>query len=349
MKKFLYILILAPLLSCVHRPLEEIFIEDASIPVRIDWRLSFLDPSSDRENLYNSSLWLYSMDGTPFEGKSYKEYSFDSPVGGFIEAPMGKYRVIVLNNAITNFTQNVSFRGVENYNTFEYYARKNGDNTISESDILAVWRTSDFEITPDMVIATHNPSTLSADRLERAQEGLKQLSDIQPIRLTSIVNVKVHAKNIENVKSTKGVLTGMAQSVKLWDGSSSTPSDYQFFFEERVVTDKLLKTGYVYSSFNTINPSIYPDALHYLSFRFMLTSKDESGNDYYPAVSDSPFKYDVSNEILDLSQTLPRTITIDVGSDGSKPIIVLPEVDPGGFNPGIGDWGDEEDIELKPV
>ena len=351
MIRFITLFMLFSTLSCIRRPLEEGFIQSALIPVKFDWTYSYLNPDIDQENLYNASVWLYAHSGTPFSGKSYMEYSLATSKGGEIEVPVGVYRVLAFNNSIRSFSSNCGFRGVDNYETFEYFVhpatRVDGSKSVSEPDLLAVWRSDYFEVTADMISISRNIDTeIAEESRSKAEIGLNQLLNIAPTRLTCNVSVSVYAAKINHSKSATGLLRGMAQSVKLWSEERFNYSSYLFPFEKRDIRRSDIFFGNVSANFRSMGPVQEDDSRSSLDVRFELTAEDDDGNTHYPALGILPFSFDVTDQVESSTPTTLWTVVIEIGDDEDDPDITLPNVNPGGFSPGVGDWGTEEDIEI---
>ena len=351
MIRFLVILLLMSTISCSRRPLEETFLHSALIPVKFDWTYSYLNPDIDNENLYNASVWLYSKSGTPFAGKSYMEFSLPTSSGGEIEVPIGVYRVLAFNNSIRSFSSNCGFRGTDNYDTFEYYlhtsTREDGSEGVLEPDLLCVWRSEYFEVTADMVsLSRSSESLITEDRRSAARAGLNQLEDISPVRLTCNVDISVYANRINNSKSAIGIINGMSQSINLWSGKRGNFSSHFFNFESREITKVEDFFGNVRANFRSLGPVSSSTDRYTLDVRFELTSKDEFGNRHYPSLSSIPLSFDLTEQVTASVPSSLWTVVLSIGETPLHPSITLPDVDPGGFSPGVGDWGDEEDIDI---
>ena len=348
-RSLLMVLLLPFLSSCERRPLEEISYDKALIPITIDWvTLAHLDPDSDRENLYRASVWFFSKDGTVFNnGKTYQEIRFNDPRGGTVELPVGHYSVLILNNAIDEFNNNVGFRGTDSYSTFEYYL-KSADatmdmttNPVQEPDILAVWRIFEYEVTPSMVKVSRSLDApiSDADR-SKAEEDLKKLLNLQPERLTHTLHAQAYVRFLKSSgKPASATLTGMAHSVNLSTGEvSTTPSSFTFEMNNRQYDDPAHpKHGKIEAYVETLG--MLPDATsrYRLTLRFTLTGQYE-GSTTYPSPSSAPFSFDVTKQ-LNTQPAPDADYCIHLGSDSG---IELPELVPGGFSPDIDDWGDED-------
>ena len=341
-------LLLLLLVSCERRPLEEASYDKALIPISIDWvTKSHLDPDSDRENLYRASVWFYSKDGPVFNGSSYKEFRFNDPKGGTVELPVGHYSVLIFNNAIDEFSSNVGFRGTDSFSTFEYYLKPADatmdmtTNPVLEPDILAVWRVFEYEVTPGMVkVSRSMTSPITDEDRKQAEADLKKLLNLQPERLTKTLHAQAYVRFLKSSgKPASATLTGMAHSVNLSTGeiTSTTPSSFSFEMNNRQYDADHPKHGRIEAYVETLG--MLPDAssTYRMTLRFTLSGQYE-GSVTYPSPSSPPFSFDVTKQLR--TQPAPDAdYCIHLGSDSG---IELPELTPGGFDPDIDDWGDED-------
>lgn len=347
MKKLMLLLLLLLAFSCVRRDLEEVFYDTAKIPVSIDWSATELDPDTDKENLYRASVYLFANSGTPFDGASYKEYKLSSATYDDIAVPMGEYSVVIFNNSTSEFSRNVDFRGLDSYDDFEYYALD--DNTRSsdgsyklEPDILGAWRTDDFTVTSEMVLESRGYSVVTT----KTKDDLEQLLGVVPERLTHTVTVRVYAINISSATSAVGSLIGVAHTVKLASGTKSTDgSSLYFTSQSRSYDSGSTSDGYLEAVFETIGLINDEDGEYYLEVRFILTEEYDYSL-YYPALSQEAYRFNVTDQILEQQDQIH--ILLEVGFDGDGDgTIELPKLNiSGGFQPDIGDWGDEEQLEI---
>ena len=343
-------LLLLSLVGCERRPLEEESYDRAVIPVTIDWvTLAKLDPDKNKEDVYRASVWFFSKDGAVFDGKSYKEFRFSDPRSGEVTLPMGHYSIIIFNNSIDEFSDNVGFRGTDAYDTFEYYAKpatdsRAGMNPVLEPDILAAWRIADYEVTPEMVRETRGlSSTLTEEERAQAQSDLKKLLNLQPERLTYTVHAKAYISYLKSCsKPADAVLIGMAHSVKLASKEvSMTPSSFSFQMNNRKYDTANPKNGWIEAYFETLGMLAEP--IDYsLTLRFTLIGS-YNGSTSFPASSASPFTFDVTGQLRSHPSASDADYYIELNKDED---ITLPELIPGGFTPSIGDWGDDVDSDI---
>lgn len=340
------------LVSCERRPLEEETIDKAIIPITIDWvTLAHMDPDHDAENLYRASVWFFSKDGAVFNGKRYKEFRLDDPKGGTVELPIGHYSVLIFNNSIDEFSDNVGFRGTDQYDTFEYYAqpastlarnRAGLENPVKEPDLLAAWRRFEYEVTPQMVRESRSlTSPMSDAERKKAREDLRKLLGLQPERLTYTVHTSARLLYLKSLaRPAEAVLVGMAHSVKLASKEVSlTPSSFAFEMNNRKFDSSTSKHGRIEAYFRSLGMLASAGAVYELRLRFTLTQAYE-GSATYPPSTQEPFGFDVTSLLR--SQPAPHAdycVHLDAG-------IELPDLVSGSFDADVDDWGDEDNTEI---
>lgn len=366
MKRFVYALIamsLVVFVSCERRELEEEMVGTAKIPVVIDWTLTGLNPSTDKENLYRASVWVFTEDGSAIgsSGKSYKEFRLNSATKDYIELPTGRYSVLIFNNSVSEFSSNVAFRGTDKFDTFEYYAvehtnsryaKSSSETVVMTPDILAAWRMTGLEVTAGMVIVSRTLDyPITAQAQAQAVTDLKQLSGVQPELLTYTCNVSARVSELKSMRSASGVLTGMASSVMLATGqTSASQATHEFTMNgNRVYDADNAYDGVAHGvPFQTFGAVASTNAKYGIELLFVLNNLYE--NSYlYPTPPSSPFLFDVTRQVVQFSSQ--KTISLDIqiglsGSDGDN-IITLPRIiKEGGFSADIDGWGDDEQIDV---
>lgn len=360
MKRIYTIILLAlvaAISSCERRPLVDELHETALIPVSIDWSEALLDPDNDPNgDVYSASVWLFPQPDSRYQGKPL-EFKLNNPRGGEIEVPVGKYAVLVFNNTVMDFSENVGFRGTDKYETFEYYAlpdtrasrySKSGyDNLILEPDIIAAWNLDEFEVTPDMVTLTRSTSENSS---LAARQQVKALSNVTPHRLTYVVKSLVRVVGLNNAKAAQGAVTGFGSSVFLATGRvAPPPSTLVFNLNNRQWLNSEQTVGTIESApFNAFGPaSGDPSAACYHLTSFTLRGEWE-GSTTYPTPPAAPFTHYITNQI---NKNISLYINLNVGFEvkPGNPEIVLPDFSiqgDGGFGVGLEDWGEEVVIPL---
>ncbi len=371
-KTQLALVLLLILTCCERRELEVLVVETCTIPITIDWESKAkLQPGVDTENLYRASVWFFSKGGVAFDnGKRYKEIYLDNPTGGEVQLPVGRYSVLVFNNSVGSFSSNVGFRGIDRYDTFEYYvcsapgARAGEENPVLEPDILAVWSMDDYEVTRDMVVQKHQLDIpLTAAARAKAEEDLKRLLNLKPERLTYTVHTEACVHNLSSTRAAEARLSGMAHSVRLASREvADTPSSFSFRMKSASArTPGNSPHNTIEAHFSSLGLLDNPNSSYTAELIFFL-GKEYEGSTTYPTPPASPFRFDVEWQVLrsfnDENQSKEVDIRIRLGHclweydgdsvyPGDYPTIYLPDLaNPGGFMPDVGDWDEEEDIPI---
>lgn len=343
MKKILFLLTVTLCMgACCRRPLEDIFIEEALIPISIDWQIAGLDPS-DTENLYRASVWFFAKEGAPFAGKNYKEFRLDSPLYGEVSLPVGRYSVLLFNNSVSEFSDKVGFRGTENYDTFEYFVKadnrtRSSEPRFMEPDLLAAWRKDDYEVTEDMVMISHSLFAISEPRKERAEKDLKQLLMLQPERLTKQIHTIAHVKYLKSAVASQAKLTGISHSVRLASKKSADDvASFVFPLTNPVYDIVEPKDGTIEAMYNVLG---IDDGTKNYSLEMVFTlNKAYEGSRIYPTPPSSPFTFDVTPQLFPVTKRSHIDHTIRVGL--RVPYIILPDFTEGHFEPDVVPWEDE--------
>ena len=338
-------LLMVLFVSCERRPVDEDSYDRAKVPVTIDWvTLANLDPDKNKEDIYRASVWFFSKDGAVFDGKSYKEFRLSDPRSGEVTLPIGHYSIIIFNNSIDEFSDNVGFRGTDAYDTFEYYAKpatdsRAGANPVSEPELLAAWRIAEYEVTPEMVRESRGlSSALTEEERAQAQSDLKKLLNLQPERLTYTVHAKAYVSYLKSCNQpADAVLIGMAHSVKLASKEVSiTPSSFSFQMNNRKYDTANPKNGWIEAYFETLGMLAEPTDYR-LTLRFTLIGS-YNGSTSYPVSSASPFTFDVTGQLKTHPSSSDADYYIELKDSDN---VTLPELIPGSFTPSIDDWGDD--------
>lgn len=346
----LFLLLAVLLVGCERRPLEEETIDRAIIPITIDWvTLAKMDPVHDKDNLYRASVWFFCKDGAPFNGNRYKEFWFDDPRGGTVELPIGHYSVLIFNNSVDEFSDNVGFRGTDRFDTFEYYCQSvsvnpqnlglDGEDTlVLEPDLLAAWRSYEYEVTPGMVRVSRSLTDPMSDaERQQAEEDLKRLLNLKPERLTYSVHASARILYLKSLaRPADACLLGMAHSVRLASKEvSTTPSSFAFEMNNRKFDSSTSKHGSIEAYFRSLGMLANPLAQYGLTMRFTLTEAYE-GYTQFPSSQSQPLIFDVKELLLN-SPAPHADYCIHLTED-----IELPDFVTNGFEPDVDDWGDED-------
>ncbi|MDR2911014.1 MAG: DUF5119 domain-containing protein [Bacteroidales bacterium] len=350
--------------SCERRPLEE---EDfritALIPVRIDWSQSNIpvteaDPTGGA-HVHRVSLRFYPEDGSPVFENHLESNIFQ----GQLELPVGRYKVIVMNESVSDISyweDAITFSDANDYDRFAatinplsaaerterfpFYRPAVGENIIVEPLRLASWNLDDFEVTEDMVAVSRN---YRAATLTSTEEMLGALTHIVMRNLTYNVNVTAHVKNLTSVQAMHTAVSGLASKVYMASArTEQQPSTYLFLLNGRTwdanQTDGTTRKSFL--SFGRL-----PQEAATGTYRIALDILLVTGELY---TTSGPMLFDVTKQVKASSGT---DINLHIPEESESPDEPGYPNEPGyPDNPGsielpwiesgirVGDWDDEE-------
>lgn len=226
----LFALLLSFLSACDRRELT--YYEVSEITLAVDWSQSGLD---SEEGMYGATAVFY-----PIDGGEPSIFRMGDRTAETVRLTEGVYNVILFNRSFSDFS-NISFRGIDRYETLEAYIRKietrvdesthtETRTIIGSPDELAVATLEGFTVTEDML---GNYSKTSYGRTLRTDTG--NLADdlytlyLTPRELTREVVAVLHIKGLNNIRSAKCRLDGVSESVFLADGRFSEHTATQEF------------------------------------------------------------------------------------------------------------------------
>ena len=219
--------------SCDRRELT--YYEVSEITLTVDWSQARLD---EAEKEYGATAIFY-----PQDGGEPKVFRMGERTREVVRLPEGTYRIVLFNRSFDDFS-NLSFRGLDSYETLEAYARKvetrMDEATRTETRIivgspdgLAVATIEGFTVTEDM-LGNYSRTGYGRSWKSRALEESGGGEDVYalhftPKKLTREVIAKVHIKGLNNVRSATCRLDGVAESVFLANGEISSQAVTQEF------------------------------------------------------------------------------------------------------------------------
>lgn len=324
------------LCSCERRPLvdRQESVEYAAIRVEFDWTIASMNPTG-------MTAIFYPTDG----GKPVIHKTGDNP--SIVRLRPGTYRIVGFNYSFDEF-DGIRFRGIDRFETIEAYAAPLSDRTtragtrvtniVAHPDILATDYREEFQVTQEMVEQTN------------ITHGSVSQIKLTPLRVVAPGYVKIHLKGLNYIRSARGVITGLSQSVFLAARKPSpVPCTLAFAFANPTYYPGSKINGLVEGAFTTFGllPQEAPAAHYELLFSSVLTDKERT-----------PFEqtFDVTGAIrqeIDVNLNILLRLNVDLGvsntPDDNTPTIEVPEVEPeagGAFDVEVGDWGEEENVFL---
>jgi len=320
--------------SCDFRPL---YIEGET-PVEVlvvtDWTQLGADPEG-------SSIYFY-----PEGGGEPSAFRTNSVTRTIVKVPSGYYTVLVFN------------RTVDEYGTMKFDGMKSlaGAEAILEDKLFSWTGRSDtvgrtvYE--PEEIVVGRNDHFYVRTMDERMKESTKGDADayaaidsvsVKPRRMVYAGNVSVRVNGIQNVRSVRAYLTGMAGEAYLATRSAGDTLATHVLEDWKVERDETDYTkGYVKTGFSSFGlPEQYVGEPAPLNNRLVIQFRlvdDETVVGY---------TIDVGSEVQQVEKEL--VVNFVVEKDNAGKAIVLPDVKPSGsresgFDVQFKDWDDPIDI-----
>lgn len=219
--------------SCDRRELT--YYEVSEITLTADWSQAGLNKEEEQ---YGATAIFY-----PQDGSEPKVFPMGERTREVVRLPEGTYRIVLFNRSFNDFS-NLSFRGLEDYETLEAHARKvetRQDETtrqetriiIGSPDALAAATIEEFTVTEDM-LGNYSHTNYGRSEKQRAmggtwEEEVAYTLHFTPKKLTREVIAKIHIKGLNNIRTATCRLDGVAESVFLATGKISAHTVTQEF------------------------------------------------------------------------------------------------------------------------
>lgn len=285
--------------SCEHKDLCYDHPHTVPFQVLFDWREA---PEASPASM---SLYLF-----PQQGKSIRN-EFTDAAGGELRAAYGRYDVLCVNSD----TEVVEYRNTERYETFEVTTRTT--TLFPGLSSLGVRAPA-----PPMAPGTEDeriaaaPEMLWGDHFGGFELSRQQLTlTLYPAVSVCSYTVEIrHAENLEHTTALSASLSGLSGGVLIGAGRLSEER-VTVPFEVSVAEDQTTLTG----ELTVFGHCPAEQTAHTLTVYAVLSD----GSKWY-------YTYDVTDQI----HSAPDQRNIHILLDG----LPLPEPEPGGFNPSVGDW-----------
>lgn len=328
--------------SCERRPLEDDTVKYAQVHIEIDWSKSGMEPGE-------ASVVFYPQEG----GEPTTVYLYGNK--GTVELMAGKYSVITINHKYDDF-DGIAFRGVERYNTSEAYLKPirnpayipaDQELTVDNPNMLASDSRDEFIVTQAMLDRT---------RQEVEVKNSATKGDVTPeIQLTMhLITVKaqviVHVRNLYLIRkgTQNGVVKGFVEAVNLSTRQATSTPVTQFlelpkaeYYKDSPLHGWMEGTLTVFGECIPIGTTAQPVEF---VLNAVLRDKKQTQFTHHSNITD----------LIEYNIDIGLNISFEIGADPEKenPPIEVPKVEPedpnSGFQPGIDEWGDEEEI-TKPL
>ncbi len=351
MKQFFYLICIALVaLSCERRELTYDYSPYCDVVINLDW-------SEMSETPTGMTVRAYPQDGgAPIVVQS------NTITSARLSLPAGVYNILVFNQIPSDFGT-VSFRGLDKWETAEVYAKEN---------TTALWATSKSETSivrepEDIAVATYTDVEICKNCIERSTQQFKltgeriviETLNLKPMLVVKRTFVRVQIDGVGNLRSTRAVLTGMAEG---YNFSTQKSCEKQvshvlesWSIENYEYGEQYGQTMAYFMSFGLNSTTTLTRAadswvgsidLQMLLVDNVTIIEHSADISNFTTSNDDETKsdYDAYTEV---------NITVNVGLSGSQsdPMPYLPYVKPedatdSGFSADVEDWGDQEDVGL---
>ncbi|MBF6627577.1 MAG: DUF5119 domain-containing protein [Proteiniphilum sp.] len=336
------------LASCEHKELEYKHPHTTEVRVDVDW--SRFTPY---ETPTGMTLMLYpqSADGNVVTHLS------NTTSQAILNLPADRFHMLVFNQSISEFGT-ISFQGLDKqqtamvvaneYTSRWYMARNDNEKVVTNPEWLGVGNVSGAEVTQAMIDA-------EVEAMLRAGTGnsLPTIASIVPVNIVSTVKIRLRIRGIQNLRSARAALNGMAEGYLLTSMRPTKGKVTHLMEEWTMKRDEADPTmGVIETSFTCFG---LPDGHHagaeenLLSLSLLLVD-NKTIRDYSFNVGD---RFTMGNPSGENSENNPNQggVYLEMMLDYDTEI-TLPDVTPeggsaGGFDAEVEDWGDEEEYELN--
>lgn len=329
---------IAILSGCHHKELCYMHPHTAPMKVNVDW-----SAFEEKEVPTGMTVMVYPHDGSqPVVTKS------NTTTHVLVQLAAGRYNSIVFNQSETEFGT-INFRNMEDYRTAEvvaiqaptkwYTTRDQNERIVHEPEWFGTDNYENAEVTPDM-LALSTEQYLQNSGTTRGTKGGIDLINHKPENIIHTINITVHIKNIQNLKSARAAMEGIAEGYKLGLGQRS-PNQVTHLMEEWSMTPdpqdptqgnikaQLLCFGLPDGHKATPQENIFNLSL--------LLADNKTILDYKFEVGDQFAEDDTAHLTLHLKIQLPEPLP-DVKPEGGQG---------GGFDATVNDWGEEIEHEVE--
>lgn len=267
-----------------------------------------------------------------------------------LNLPVGEYSLLVYNQSPSEFGS-LRFVGMDDFSTTcimgnevhsrWYQSRDEDEIAITEPEWVGIATGRGLSVTTDMVELTNAMLTQSR---YGSREGDVVLTTAHPANIISTLTVRVHIKDIYNLRSARASITGMAAGYMLGKNHPTADKATHLLEEWTMTADSDDPTrGVITAKVATFGlPSGHRGTTQENSLNLSLLLIDGTTIKDFPFTIGDQFRYEI-----DAEANLELSLVLDINID--EP---LPDVEPeggssGGFDATVDDWGDEEEVNIE--
>lgn len=326
--------------SCSHKELCYHHPHTASVQINVDWS------RFEKDNPSGMTVMVYSRAGVKEIEKQTNNLSYV-----IVDLLAGYYNSFVFNQSPSEYGT-VDFVNMDRYSTAQvnatpvasrwYKTRAEKEKLAASPEWIGTHRVEDIEITDEMVKITGENKLANMNTRDIASDFI--VARHYPENIIYTIKVKIHLKNVYNLKSARASLDGMAEGFMFSTGNRTESKVTHLLENWRLVVDKTDPTlGYIETAITSFGLPRDHKAL-----------ADENNFNLSVLLVDNKTIIDFSYEVGDRFQfksdeTGKLTLECEIELWGKDP---LPDVKPeGGGNDGfdawVEDWGDEENLDFE--
>ena len=318
--------------SCDHKLLCEMHPHGAPMKINVNWS-DFME----YETPTGMTVIVYPQDGNaPVITKS------NDISHVLVNLPVGNYNAIVFNQSETEFGS-LQLKNLNNYQQAEaitveaptkwYTTKDNNERIVHEPEWFGTDNEENAEVTAQMIEQITQEYSQSTGTSRGLKSGI-ELMNLKAQNIIHTVNITVNIKNIQNLRSARGALLGIAEGYKLGAGRRSTNKVTHLVEEWSLTTNTQDPTQ------GTINAKI-------LCFGLPDGHKGTPKENTFTLsllLTDNKTIIDYTFEVGDqFEEDITAHLTLNMNIDLPEP---LPNIKPeggegGGFNASVTEWGEE--------
>ena len=310
--------------SCDRRELT--YCIESEITVTADWSSA----GQDEEDEYGATLIFY-----PQGGGAPHIVPMGERTNTTVRLPEGRYDVVLFNRSFDDFGA-IAFRGQDKFETLEAYARQveaTADThvIVSSPEKLATAMIRDFEVTEDM-LGNYAPATVRA--AATCPEGACTLH-FTPRPLTRKAQAELNVRGLHNVRQARCTLSGVPQSVFLWNGRpGERTGEQEFIVSNPVFNEGSLTDGTLTGTLNIFG--LDTEIPHDMTLSVLLVDNQTVIEQELIDVNIRKEEAEGDVYIMYVEAFMPQPLP-DVKPEGGSD---------SGFDTSVEDWGDEKTEKL---
>lgn len=314
------------LCGCDHKSVCVVHPHTVAVRVSVDW-----EKFRAKEDPTGMTVMVY-----PGSGEAPVTVLSNTLTHADVTLAAGIYHSVVFNQSTTEFGS-LSFRNLEDFSKAEvvaaeaptkWYTRADNERTAYEPEWFGASRVEGSEVTDEMLEAA-------------ARNQIVELVHHTPENVIYTVKVKVHMQNIQNLKSARAALTGMAEGYMLGGGAPSRTQATHLMESWSLVQDEgNPMEGYIHATLTCFGlPTGHTGKAEENELELHLLLADNQTQ------LSIPFKIGNLFEKAGDGSTLELHLNLTVTDP-------LPDVEPqdgtaGGFDATVEDWGEEIDHDVN--